>query len=152
MAQLKPSPTTQDLQVLRMVIDMKDDFYLLPSGVKVPMGKKTPGDDGLPLFQLPAGSQIVGGAVLTTDAITASGGGTKTGLRIFDKASNTNIFNTDNIESAGARPISASTLVTTGQPLMLSVLADNDARVVSKGTVVVLLHIINVKAAYEVVA
>lgn len=106
MANIASVRTAQEVLTVEIPIDLTKDTYTDPTtGVQKPIAEGTP-TTGIPLVKLPRGARILGGGVVTLNAITDTAA--KVTLKLSEPKTNTAIFNGDDIKSVGNRPIAGS--------------------------------------------
>ena len=126
--------TAQEVLTVEIPIDLTKDTYTDPTtGVQKPIAEGTP-TTGIPLVKLPRGARILGGGVVTLNAITDTGA--KVTLKLSEPKTNTAIFNGDDIKSAGNRPIAGSGVFFEDTPVQLTL----GAQKITAGQIIVSLQ------------
>lgn len=118
MANIASVRTAQEVLTVEIPIDLAKDTYTDPTtGVQKPIAEGTP-VNGIPLVKLPRGARVLGGGVVTLNAISDTGA--KVTLKLSEPKTNTAIFNGDDIKSAGNRPIAGSGVFFEDTPVQLT--------------------------------
>lgn len=134
MANIASVRTAQEVLTVEIPIDLTKDTYTDPTtGVQKPIAEGTP-TTGIPLVKLPRGARILGGGVVTLNAITDTGA--KVTLKLSEPKTNTAIFNGDDIKSAGNRPIAGSGVFFEDTPVQLTL----GAQKITAGQIIVSLQ------------
>lgn len=134
MANIASVRTAQEVLTVEIPIDLTKDTYIDPTtGVQKPIAEGTP-TTGIPLVKLPRGARILGGGVVTLNAITDTGA--KVALKLSEPKTNTAIFNGDDIKSAGNRPIAGSGVFFEDTPVQLTL----GAQKITAGQIIVSLQ------------
>ena len=134
MANIASVRTAQEVLTVEIPIDLTKDTYTDPTtGVQKPIAEGTP-PTGIPLVKLPRGARILGGGVVTLNAIADTGA--KVTLKLSEPKTNTAIFNGDDIKSAGNRPIAGSGVFFEDTPVQLTL----GAQKITAGQIIVSLQ------------
>lgn len=134
MANIASVRTAQEVLTVEIPIDLTKDTYTDPTtGVQKPIAEGTP-TTGIPLVKLPRGARILGGGVVTLNAITDTAA--KVTLKLSEPKTNTAIFNGDDIKSAGNRPIAGSGVFFEDTPVQLTL----GAQKITAGQIIVSLQ------------
>lgn len=134
MANIASVRTAQEVLTVEIPIDLTKDTYTDPTtGVQKPIAEGTP-TTGIPLVKLPRGARILGGGVVTLNAIVDTGA--KVALKLSEPKTNTAIFNGDDIKSAGNRPIAGSGVFFEDTPVQLTL----GAQKITAGQIIVSLQ------------
>lgn len=134
MANIASVRTAQEVLTVEIPIDLTKDTYTDPTtGVQKPIAEGTP-TTGIPLIKLPRGARILGGGVVTLNAITDTAA--KVTLKLSEPKTNTAIFNGDDIKSAGNRPIGGSGVFFEDTPVQLTL----GAQKITAGQIIVSLQ------------
>ena len=134
MANIASVRTAQEVLTVEIPIDLTKDTYTDPTtGVQKPIAEGTP-TTGIPLVKLPRGARILGGGVVTLNAITDTAA--KVALKLSEPKTNTAIFNGDDIKSAGNRPIAGSGVFFEDTPVQLTL----GAQKITAGQIIVSLQ------------